>query len=176
MIEKGLLHVYTGDGKGKTTASLGLVLRASGYDHKALMIQFIKGDWHYGELTSQELLPNFCIERYGLGFVGIQNDPHTFEEHRLEALKGLARARKVLESKDFDLVILDELNVVNDLGLINDSEVKSLLDIDKGVTNLVITGRGAKEFLLKKADLVTNMIVVKHPFDKGIFARKGLEF
>lgn len=175
--KRGLLIVYTGDGKGKTTAALGMCVRAVGYDWKICIIQFVKGSWKYGELKGlKRLEPNVRLEIIGEGFVGIVDDTKEFKEHKAAADKGIELAATVIKSGDYPLVILDELNVAHSLGLINDSDIKSLLDLRREDQNLVITGRGAPEWLLERADLVTEMKEIKHPYQKGILAQKGIDW
>lgn len=175
--KRGLLIVYTGDGKGKTTAALGMCVRAVGYDWKICIIQFVKGSWKYGELKGlKRLEPNVRLEIIGEGFVGIVDDTKEFKEHKAAADKGIELAASVIESGDYPLVILDELNVAHSLGLINDADIESLLALRHEDQNLVITGRGAPEWLLERADLVTEMKEIKHPYQKGILAQKGIDW
>ena len=174
---KGLLIVYTGDGKGKTTAALGMCVRAVGYDWKVLIIQFVKGSWKYGELKGiKRLVPNVEMHTVGEGFVGIIDDDKDFEEHRLAAKKGVQFAIDSISSSKYNLVILDELNVAMDLGLVTDDELNSILKARKPEQHLVITGRNASEELIKIADLVTEMKEIKHPYRQGILAQKGIDW
>ena len=116
---KGLIIVYTGNGKGKTTAALGMCIRAAGYKKKIKILQFVKGSWKYGELKGIELLKDFVdMEQVGEGFVGIVDDNKEFSVHLEAARKGLAYAREIIHSGQYDIVILDELNIAIDLGLI----------------------------------------------------------
>jgi len=175
--KKGLIVVYTGDGKGKTTAALGMAVRATGYDWKICVLQFIKGTWKYGELEGiKKLAPNVELETMGAGFVGIIDDDKPFEEHRAVAKKALETVRQRISSDRYDLIILDELNVAVSLGLVTQEEVEGILDMKPEALNLVITGRGAKPWLIERADLVTEMKEIKHPFRKGILAQKGIDF
>lgn len=174
---KGLLVVYTGDGKGKTTAALGMCVRAVGYDWKICIIQFIKGSWKYGELKGvKRLAPNVELHTVGEGFVGIIDDDKSFEEHRAAAQDGVRLALEKIKSGDYQLVILDELNVAMDLGLVTDDEAQEILTAKSETQHLVITGRNASETLLEQADLVTEMKEIKHPFRKGILAQKGIDW
>ena len=173
----GLLIVYTGDGKGKTTAALGMCVRAIGYDWKICIIQFVKGSWKYGELKGlKRLESNIELHVIGEGFVGIVDDTKDFEVHRKAAREGVVLAREKISSGQFQLVILDELNVALDLGLTTREEIESRLSVRSPLQNLVITGRGAADWLIAKADLVTEMKEIKHPYQKGILAQKGIDW
>ena len=173
----GLLIVYTGDGKGKTTAALGMCLRAVGYDWKICLIQFVKGSWKYGELKGlKRLEPNVELHVIGEGFVGIVDDDKSFEVHRQAARKGVELALEKITSGQFQLVILDELNVARSLGLVSQDELEKIVGSRSEHLNLVITGRGATDWLLEKADLVTEMKEIKHPYQKGILAQKGVDW
>jgi len=174
---KGLLVVYTGDGKGKTTAALGMCIRAVGYDWKICLIQFVKGSWKYGELKGlKRLEPNVELHVIGTGFVGIVDDDKPFEEHQEAARKGIELAVEKISSGNYPLVILDELNVALDLGLVSDEDVKRLLAARGEKQHLVITGRSAADWVIEAADLVTEMTEVKHPYQKGILAQKGIDW
>lgn len=173
----GLLIVYTGDGKGKTTAALGMCVRAVGYDWKICLIQFVKGSWKYGELKGiKRLEANVEMHVIGEGFVGIVDDTKDFEVHRKAAQDGITLAREKVSSGQYQLVILDELNVAADLGLVTREEIESIVDIRPPLQNLVITGRGAADWLVSRADLVTEMREIKHPYQKGILAQKGIDW
>lgn len=175
--EKGLVIVYTGDGKGKTTASLGLCVRAVGYDEKVCIIQFIKGSWKYGELDGiKKLAPNVELYQKGLGFVGIIDDKLDKSEHIKAAGEALTFANEKIHSGKYDIVILDEINVAINLNLINVDEVLNLIDNKPESLDLVLTGRNAGEEIIERADLVTEMREIKHPFQKGIKAKKGIDF
>lgn len=164
-----MLHVYTGDGKGKTTAALGLALRTVGHGMRARVIQFIKADPKTGELTSARRLDELEIVQSGAGFV--RGEPK--EEDRLAAADAMRLARESLGG--LDLLVLDEVNVAVRKGLV---EVQDLLDLAEraGRTELVFTGRGADARLVERADYVTEMKKVKHPFDEGSAARRGVEY
>lgn len=174
---KGLLIVYTGDGKGKTTAALGMCVRAVGYNWKICVIQFIKGSWKYGELKGiKRLEPNVELHVIGEGFVGIIDDTKSFEEHRAAAKNGVALALEKIISKQYQLIILDELNVACTLGLVTPEELESIVAARDPLQHLVITGRGASQWLTEQADLVTEMKEIKHPYQKGILAQKGVDW
>lgn len=175
--DHGLLVVYTGNGKGKTTAALGMCVRAIGYDWKICIIQFVKGSWKYGELKGiKRLEPNVELHVIGEGFVGIQDDKKEFSEHRRAAVDGLKLASEKVLSGEYQLVILDELNVALDLKLVDKEQVEDLLSKRPESQDMVITGRGAPDWLIEMADLVTEMSEVKHPYQKGIPARKGIDW
>ncbi len=175
--KRGLLIVYTGHGKGKTTASLGMCVRAVGYDWKVCIIQFVKGSWKYGELKGvKRLAPNVELHTVGEGFVGIVDDKKEFSEHREAAHKGLDFALEKITSGEFPLVILDELNVALKLGLVDREQVERVLAARHEKQHLVITGRDAADWLIEKADLVTEMKEVKHPYQEGILAQRGIDW
>lgn len=177
MLKKGLVIVYTGKGKGKTTAALGMALRAVGHSYKVCMIQFIKGSWHYGEMTSSKRLePEFEITAIGRGFVGIMDDKTPVEEHKRIADEALHIAQEKIFSKKYDIVILDEVNYAINLGLVKLENVLELIRKKPEDVNLVLTGNHAKEELIELADLVTEMREVKHPFKSGVRAKKGIDF
>ncbi|MDX9857043.1 MAG: cob(I)yrinic acid a,c-diamide adenosyltransferase [candidate division Zixibacteria bacterium] len=174
---KGLLVVYTGDGKGKTTAALGMCVRAVGYDWRICVIQFIKGSWKYGELKGiKRLEPNVELHVIGTGFVGIVDDDKPIEEHQDAAGKGVALALEKLRAGSYQLIVLDELNVALDLGLVTDEDVRAILEARSDKQHLVITGRNAADWLIEKADLVTEMTEIKHPYQQGILAQKGIDW
>ena len=177
MLTKGYVQVYTGNGKGKTTAALGMTVRAVGYDWNVCVVQFIKGSWKYGELDGiKRLAPNVELNVMGQGFVGIIDDDKPFEDHRTAAKEALELARAKILSGKYQLVILDELNVAVSLGLVSDEELRSLVEQKPDRLHLVITGRGASKWLIDRADLVTEMAEIKHPYQKGILAQKGIDF
>ncbi|MEA3346253.1 MAG: cob(I)yrinic acid a,c-diamide adenosyltransferase [Chloroflexota bacterium] len=170
----GLVQVYTGDGKGKTTAALGLALRAAGHGLRTYIGQFIKG-WETGELKGAELLVQayLTIEQFGdRHFVLTKGDP----QQAALARRGLRRVRHVLLSDEYDIVVLDEINVALTLELVSLEDVLALLEERPSGVELVLTGRGAPQELISRADLVTEMVAVKHPYDRGIKARPGIEF
>ena len=177
MSKDGLVIVYTGNGKGKTTAALGLALRAIGYEHKVCMLQFIKGSWHYGEMdSSKKLEPNFELIAIGKGFVGILDDNSPREEHEKYAAEALRICREKINSGNYDVVILDEVNYAINLGLIDVQEIIKLIKEKPSNLDLVLTGRDVKEEIVELADLVTEMKEIKHPFKSGIKAKKGIDF
>ncbi len=169
-----MIHIYTGNGKGKTTAALGQAMRAVGHGLKVIMIQFMKGDVKYGELEAAKKLTNFTIEQYGRrDFVNPEN-PDAEDIHLAE--KALARANDVILSQEFDIVILDEINVAVNYGLIKSSEVISLFKRKPENLVLILTGRYMPAEFAGFADLITECREVKHHFNNGVSARKGLEY
>ena len=177
MSEKGFVIVYTGGGKGKTTAALGLALRAVGYNHKVCMIQFIKGSWHYGEIDSAKRLePELELIAVGKGFVGIIDDKSPREDHEKIAEEAIKICKEKISSKKFDVVILDEINYAVDLGLIQTEHIIELIKMKPDNLDLVLTGNHAKQEIVDLADLVTEMKEIKHPFKSGIKAKKGIDF
>ena len=174
---KGIVAVITGEGKGKTTSALGTAVRAVGYGHRVIMIQFIKGDWHYGELDGvKRLAPEFTLERAGLGFYKIMGDDRPEEAHRQAALNGLKRAEEVIASGDYQLVILDEINNAVKEGLLSIDEVLDIIDKKPPLLHLILTGRDAHPRLVERADLVSEVREIKHPFQQGILAQQGFDF
>lgn len=173
----GLTIVYTGKGKGKTTAALGLALRASGYEKKICMIQFIKGSWHYGEMdSSKKLEPEFEMVAIGKGFVGIIDDNSPKEDHEKIAKEAIKISNEKIQSGEYDIVILDEINYAVNLNLISVDDVLQLIKSKPDQVDLVLTGNYAKERVIEVADLVTEMREIKHPFQRGIKAKKGIDF
>jgi len=177
MAEKGLTIVYTGKGKGKTTAALGIALRATGYKKKICMIQFIKGSWHYGEMeSSKRLEPEFEMVAIGKGFVGIIDDKSPKEDHQKIAKEAIRISNEKMQSGKYDIVILDEINYAVNLNLISLDDVLNLIKSKPENVDLVLTGNYAKEEVIEVADLVTEMKEIKHPFQKGIKAKEGIDF
>ncbi|MEC7372810.1 MAG: cob(I)yrinic acid a,c-diamide adenosyltransferase [Thermoproteota archaeon] len=177
MSEKGLVIVYTGNGKGKTTAALGMALRAVGYEHKVCMLQFIKGSWHYGEIdSSKKLEPNFELIPVGKGFVGILDDNSPREEHEKYAAEAVKICREKIFSGKYDVVILDEVNYAINLDLIDVQDIIKIIKEKPFELDLVLTGRNVREEIVELADLVTEMKEIKHPFKSGIKAKKGIDF
>ena len=173
----GLVIVYTGGGKGKTTAALGLALRAVGHGRRIRMIQFIKGSWHYGEMTSSSrLAPELDMMAVGRGFVGILDDTSTPEQHRRVAAEAMSMARRDVSSGEYDIVILDEINYAIKLGLVDEGAVLEMLGSRWEDVDVVLTGNHARPAVLDAADLVTEMREVKHPFRKGMRAKEGIDY
>ncbi len=177
MEKDGLTIVYTGKGKGKTTAALGIALRATGYQKKTCMIQFIKGSWHYGEMdSSKRLEPEFEMIAVGKGFVGIMDDKSPKEDHEKIAKEAVRISNEKIQSGDYDIVILDEINYAVNLKLISVNDVLDIIRSKPKGVDLILTGNYAKEDVIEASDLVTEMREIKHPFQKGIKAKKGIDF
>jgi cob(I)alamin adenosyltransferase len=177
MSEKGIIIVYTGKGKGKTTAALGIVLRAVGHGYKVGMIQFIKGEWYYGELTSSKRLePEFELIAAGRGFVGIIDDDHPIGDHQKAARDAIEVAKQKIASGNYDIMILDEINYAAKLNLISQQDILDIISAKPEKTSLVLTGNYVPEAIMAAADLVTEMKEIKHPYQRGIKAKKGIDF
>ncbi|MBI4140837.1 cob(I)yrinic acid a,c-diamide adenosyltransferase [Candidatus Woesearchaeota archaeon] len=202
----GLIHVYTGDGKGKTCASIGLALRAVGQGMKVYIIQFMKGGAYTGEFVSiKNFLPNIEAVQFGrkcvleekqLKLLGKNADEYPFFNHVRDDIvcgtcrfcfvndakqkefvrDALARTKKVLSSGEYDLVVLDEVNCAVNLGFVALDEFLQVLAAKHKYTEVACTGRNAPKELIEVADYVTEMKSVKHPFDKGVHARRGVEY
>jgi len=173
--DRGIVMVYTGNGKGKTTAALGMALRASGHGQKIKMIQFMKGSQNYGEIkAAKKYIPNFEIEQFGLDKFVSKNNPA--QEDIELAQKGLEKARKTIISDEYDLIILDEINVAVDYNLIKEEDVIKLIQSKPLRLNLVLTGRYASEKIMELADMVSEVREIKHHYKKGIEAKPGIEF
>ena len=176
-VQKGLVICYTGDGKGKTTAALGMCVRATGYNLRTLIWQFIKGSWHYGELEGiQRLAPYVELRQRGEGFVGIVDDKKPREVHRQAALGALKDVKEEISSGRWNIVILDEVFVGCQLGFLTAGDLLDLMAAKPANVHLVMTGRGAPPEVLDAADLVTEMREIKHPFQKGELAQKGIDY
>ena len=171
--KRGYIQVYTGNGKGKTTASLGLGLRAVGNGLRVRMVQFMKGR-RYSEIDAIEGIDNFTISQHGRDEFVSKDDPEKIDIEL--AREGFDTARRVLLSGEFDLVILDEINVAVDYGLVGLDEVLDLMRSKPEHVELVMTGRYAPDAVIDRADLVTEMCEVKHFYQKGVEARKGIEY
>lgn len=172
---KGLIIVHTGPGKGKTTAALGLGFRAVGSGLRVMMVQFIKGSWHYGELDSAaELGENFQIRPMGKGFLKLGGTPDP--EHLEAAGAAWKFAREALFSGRYDMIILDEINYAIGYGLVPLETVMEALREKPEDVHVVLTGRSAPAEVIELADLVTEMREVKHPYQKGIDAQRGIEY
>jgi len=170
----GTVQVYTGDGKGKTTAALGLALRAVGHGLSVYVIQFMKGSSNYGELDAARRLSGFVIEQCGRDeFVDKQNPAEVDVEL---AQAGIARAREVVTGGEHDFVVLDEINVALDFGLVSLKQVLELIQARPPHVELVLTGRSAHPEIVMVADLVSEVLKIKHHYDAGVEAREGIEF
>ncbi len=173
-----MIFLFTGNGKGKTTAALGQALRVVGQGGKAIIIQFIKSkNWPTGEEKSLKIFgAKLRLVKGGKGFVGIMGDKLPIKIHKAAAKKTLALARKAIASQKFDLIVLDEINVALSLKLITIKEVLKIIKNLPSGLDLILTGRGAPRELIRRASLVTSFQEVKHPFQKGIWGKKGTEY
>ncbi len=175
-MKKGLIIIFTGKGKGKTTAAMGQALRAVGQGLKVLMLQFIKGTWDYGELESiKRLEPDFEIQPLGKGFIR-SNSKLDENEARENVNQSWKQARNEILSDKYDMIILDEINYVISYGLLPVEEVLALFEEKPDRLHLILTGRDAHQSIVERADLVTEMNEIKHQYSKGIKAQKGIEF
>lgn len=175
-----MVIVFTGNGKGKTTASLGQMMRMVGQDRKAIMLQFIKGPWISGEDKFLQNYPHFKgkleIHKGGKGFVGILGDKLPRSVHRKAAEKTLKLASYAIKSQKWDLVILDEVNVAVSLKLVKAKDVLVTIKDLPMHKFVILSGRNAPKSFLRRADLATEMRELKHPYNKGELALKGVEF
>jgi len=171
----GYIHCYTGNGKGKTTASLGLALRAAGHKKKVMIIQFMKGNINYGELAGVEMLsPYVTLKQFGReSFVSKDNPDRVDIEF---ARKGLEFASEIIKSNKFDIVILDEINVALDFKLIELEKVIEIIQSKPAELELVLTGRYAPKEIIELSDLVTEMREIKHYYYKNVMGREGIEY
>ncbi|WP_027339286.1 cob(I)yrinic acid a,c-diamide adenosyltransferase [Halonatronum saccharophilum] len=192
-LSKGLVQVYTGDGKGKTTAALGLALRAVGHNMKVEVVQYMKGSSYTGELFAVEKLSNFKIKQFGKGcsyaglirqgLIGCTGCGECFirgsekkEEHKRFVDWGYEYTKKVLKEGNADIVILDEINNALRYELLTVEEIIDLIELKGDKTELILTGRGIPNEILETANLVTEMKAIKHPYQEGIKSRRGIEY
>lgn len=175
-VHRGLIIVNTGPGKGKTTAAMGTGLRAVGNGLKVLMLQFLKGSWHYGELDAvQAFQGNFVMKQMGRGFVkvgGAETDP---EDIRM-AEEAWDEAREAIMSGKWDMVILDEINYTISYGMLDPAKVAETLRQKPEQVHVILTGRNAHPTIIELADTVTEMKQVKHAYEKGVLAQRGIEY
>lgn len=173
-LSQGMIQVYTGDGKGKTTAALGLACRAVGHGYKVLIIQFMKGHIDYGELETARLLALYLtIKPMGRGCRISRENPDS-EDVKL-CHEAMLYAQRAIVGGEYDIVVLDEINVAIDLGLVRKEEVLTLLDERPLHVELILTGRHAAQEIIERADLVTEMKEIKHYYRKGVKSRTGIE-
>lgn len=174
-----MIAILTGDGKGKTTSAFGTALRAAGWGKKVLIVQFVKSEnFQTGEkqATEKYLSDDVTIKTLGLGFVGIMGDKKDFKKHQQKAKEALLNTQKMFGDNHYDLIILDEILGAISGKLLTTVDVLKLLDqIEKGA-DVILTGRNAPQILVDKADLVSEIKKIKHPYDKGISAKKGFDF
>ncbi len=173
-LSRGLVYIFTGDGKGKTSAALGVILRALGHGLRVYIVYFMKGDYPYGERNILAKLPNVTMASFGhRGFI----DPANIKPEEIEQAKqALAAAREAMLSGSYDLVVLDEVNLAAAWKLVELDEVIRLIGDKPQNVELILTGRKADTQLIKLADLVTEMLKIKHPYDEGVKARKGIDY
>jgi cob(I)alamin adenosyltransferase len=175
-VHHGLIIVNTGPGKGKTTAAMGTALRAVGNGMKVLMLQFLKGSWHYGELDAAKAFDDkFVMKQMGRGFVkvgGAETDP---EDIRLVE-EAWEEARQSINSGQWDLVILDEINYAISYGMLDPAKVAEALKHKPEQVHVILTGRNAHPTIVELADTVTEMKQVKHAYEKGVMAQRGIEY
>lgn len=168
------MEIFTGDGKGKTSAALGVALRALGHGRRVHIVYFMKGNFPYGEQKILSELPNVTFARFG--FESFVDPANVKPEEKEEARKALEAARKAMLSLEYDMVVLDEVNVAVAWNLVDIDEVIKLISDKPEKVELILTGRYADPRLIKLADLVTDMVKVKHPYDKGILSREGIDY
>ena len=169
-----MVQVFTGNGKGKTSAALGSVLRALGHGLKVHIVFFMKGKYPYGEFKTLAKLPNVDVASFGFRCL---TDRANIKPEEIEQAKlALATAREAMLSGKYDLIVLDEVNVAESFKLIALDEVVRLIDEKPPNVELILTGRYADTKIIEMADLVTEMVKLKHPYDKGVLARKGIEY
>lgn len=174
---QGLVLVLTGNGKGKTTSAMGMVLRAAGHKMKVCVIQFMKGDLYSGEWDGVKMLGGL-VEFYstGKGFCGIQGNPYPHSEHRKNAQEALRLVADKMASKAFDLMVLDEINNALQLKLVDEQQVLAILDARPERMHLVLTGRDAHPEVIKRADTVSRVDEIKHAYRKDIEPQPGVDY
>ncbi len=177
MSANGLVIVFTGDGKGKTTAALGIALRAAGHKMYVSIVQFVKSQSTTGESRAAErLIPEIEIVSLGKGFVNCCGDQMPLDEHCRAAREALKMARQRMLSGSWDILVLDEINTAVSLGLIDVQDIISFIQEKPAKLHLLLTGRDAHPDVIAAADLVTEMRNIKHPYDRGISAFQGIDF
>jgi cob(I)alamin adenosyltransferase len=175
-VRRGLIIVNTGPGKGKTTAALGTGLRAVGQGMRVLMLQFLKGSWHYGELDAlQAFGDKFVIKQMGRGFVKVGAEKPDPEDVRMVE-SAWAEGEEAIRSGEWDLVILDEINYAISYGMLDPARVVAVLKDKPEMVNVILTGRNAHSTIVELADTVTEMRQVKHAYEKGVMAQRGIEY
>jgi cob(I)alamin adenosyltransferase len=174
-MSKGLTIIYTGNGKGKTSAAVGLAVRAVGSGMKVLFLQFVKGDWPSGERKSLSKL-GVEVKMMGRGFVGILGDRKPIEEHIKAAREAKDLSIKLMASERFDLAILDESLSAIEVGLLKEDDILEIIKAKPKTVHLCLTGHKKFKKLINSADLVTEMKMIKHPYYKGILAQRGIDF
>ena len=175
-VRRGLIIVNTGPGKGKTTAAMGTALRAVGQGMRVLMLQFLKGSWHYGELDAvQAFGDKFIMKQMGRGFVKVGAEKPDPEDVRMVE-DAWAEAEKAIQSGDWDLVVLDEISYAISYGMLDPARVVDALKMKPEMVHVILTGRNAHPTIVEIADTVTEMRQVKHAYEKGVMAQRGIEY
>ncbi len=175
-VRRGLIIVNTGPGKGKTTAAMGTALRAVGNGMKVLMLQFLKGSWHYGELDAvQAFGEKFVMKQMGRGFVKVGAEKPDPEDVKMVE-DAWAEAEKAIQSEEWDLVVLDEINYAISYGMLDAARVVEGLKKKPEMVHVILTGRNAHPAIVDLADTVTEMRQVKHAYEKGVMAQRGIEY
>jgi cob(I)alamin adenosyltransferase len=175
-VRRGLIIVNTGPGKGKTTAAMGTALRAVGQGMRVLMLQFLKGSWHYGELDAVHAFGDkFVMRQMGRGFVKVGTEKPDPEDVKMVE-EAWAEADKAIHSGDWDLVVLDEINYAISYGMLNPATVVESLRTKPEMMHVILTGRNAHPTIVEIADTVTEMRQVKHAYEKGVMAQRGIEY
>jgi len=175
-VRRGLIIVNTGPGKGKTTAAMGTALRAVGQGMRVLMLQFLKGSWHYGELDAvQAFGDKFIMKQMGRGFVKVGAEKSDPEDVRMVE-QAWAEAEQAIQSNQWDLVVLDEINYAISYGMLDPAKVTDALRRKPDMVHVILTGRNAHPTIVELADTVTEMRQVKHAYEKGVQAQRGIEY
>ena len=174
LVMQGMVEIFTGNGKGKTSAALGTVLRALGHGLRVHIVYFMKGNYPYGEQKVLSQLPNVSLSKFGQDYF---IDPANIkEEEREQARQALEEAYQALTSGKYDLIVLDEVNLAAAWGLVEVEDIVELIQERPEEVELILTGRYADNKLIELADLVTEMVEIKHPYRKGILSRKGIDY
>ena len=175
-VRRGLIIVNTGPGKGKTTAAMGTALRAVGQGMRVLMLQFLKGSWHYGELDAVKAFGDkFIMKQMGRGFVKVGAEKPDSEDVRMVE-EAWAEGEKAIRSGEWDLVILDEINYAISYGMLDPAKVVESLKNKPEMMHVILTGRNAHPTIVEIGDTVTDMRQVKHAYEKGVMAQRGIEY
>ena len=175
-VRRGLIIVNTGPGKGKTTAAMGTAFRAVGQGLRVLMLQFLKGSWHYGELDAAKAFGDkFVIKQMGRGFVKVGAEKPDPEDVQMVE-EAWAEAEKAIQSGEWDLVVLDEINYAISYGMLDAAKVVESLKRKPEMVHVILTGRNAHPTIVELADTVTEMRQVKHAYEKGVMAQRGIEY
>jgi cob(I)alamin adenosyltransferase len=173
----GLVVVITGHGKGKTTSALGIALRAAGHNMRVCIIEFMKGDMYSGEIDGiKRLSPNVELHLTGKGFCGIRGNPYPFKEHRANAQDAMKLVKEKMLSRNYDVLVLDEINNALKLKLVDLPQVLEIIENKPPLMHLVLTGRDAHPEVIERAHTVTEMREIKHAYRQGIEPQKGIDY